>query len=52
MKKLRFRLDGQDVYYTTKEYLIEDGLIKFTDKFGKKQIWNKELLISIDEVER
>jgi len=51
MKKLRFRLDAQDVYYTTQEYTIQDGLIIFTDKFGKKQTWNKELLISIDEVE-
>lgn len=51
--KLKFRsptIDGQTLFFTTQEYVLDDGLITFTDKFGKKQTWSTSFLINIEEV--
>jgi hypothetical protein len=44
------RQGGQTLFFSTEEYLIEDGLITFTDKFGKQQTWNTTFLINIEKV--
>lgn len=53
MFKLKFRsptIEDQILFFTATEYEIEDGLITFTDKFGKTQTWNTTFLINIEKV--
>jgi len=52
MKKLRFIKDGQDLYYTTDSFTIKDGLVIFTDKYGKFQEINKDFFFGASEVEQ
>ena len=42
MYKIKFKsptVEEQILFFTATEYVIEDGLITFTDKFGKTQTW-------------
>ena len=51
--KLKFRspsIEGQVLFFTAEEYKLEDGLISFTDKFGKQQTWSTTFLINIEKV--
>jgi len=51
--KLKFRSPTQDdqiLFFTAKEYELKDGLISFTDKFGKQQTWSATFLINIETV--
>lgn len=53
MYKLKFKsptVEEQILFYTATDYEIEDGLITFTDKFGKTQTWNTTFLINIEKV--
>ena len=53
MFKLKFQsptLEGQTLFFTTEQYILEDGLITFIDKYGKQQTWNTTFLINIEKV--
>jgi len=53
--KFKFRsptLDDQILFFTANEYELKDGLISFTDKFGKQQTWSTTFLINIEKVEQ
>jgi hypothetical protein len=53
MYKIKFKsptVEEQILFFTATEYVIEDGLITFTDKFGKTQTWNTTFLINIEKV--
>jgi len=54
MFKLKFRsptIESQILFFTAESYELEDGLITFTDKFGKHQTWSTTFLINIEKVE-
>jgi len=37
------------IYFTTTKYEYVGNLIIFIDKFGKKQTWNTENIVNIEE---
>jgi len=55
MFKIKFRSpsqEGQILFFTAEKYELKDGLITFTDKYGKPQTWSTTFLINIEKVEQ
>ena len=48
--KLRIRVANEDLTYTGTIIAIDDTFITFRDKFGKRLSYNKNNIISVEEV--
>ena len=50
--KIRILLNGNDLNFTVKALAIENGFLKFIDKYGKTQEYNLINIVSSEEISK